>query len=330
MKGCVNERSQFEYGSILHILALAAVLQYTIDMKWKNLDHEGRLQRDLSPLGIPNLHLVGGVRYEKAQPPMKAHRHEGIIEIRYVARGVRTYLVDDTAYHVPGDHVFITYPDEEHGSGRFPEGKSLVYWLLIDLKSHKGNFLGMRDTEAERLRNALSTIKPRIFKGTARLKDIIESIIESYASIDPFKRVRIRMLAYDFILTVIGCAGKADIEASKAMQGVCDHIREHVLDDVNVAACASECALSVSRFKTRFTKEIGIPPHEYILREKIARAKEMLRAKRFGIADIGYELGFSSSQYFSIVFKRFTGATPAVFRAGARTQETPKNDSRKT
>jgi AraC-like DNA-binding protein len=53
-----------------------------------------------------------------------------------------------------------------------------------------------------------------------------------------------------------------------------------------------------------------MPPHEYILRCKIDRAVAQLEAGERSITDIAYDLGFSSSQYFATVFKRFTRLNP--------------------
>jgi AraC-like DNA-binding protein len=70
--------------------------------------------------------------------------------------------------------------------------------------------------------------------------------------------------------------------------------------------------LSESRFKSRFKAEIGVPPAEYWLRQKIERATEMLKTRR--VTEVAHELGFSSSQYFATAFKRYTLMNPSRYR----------------
>ena len=77
---------------------------------------------------------------------------------------------------------------------------------------------------------------------------------------------------------------------------------------------AEVAGLSVSHFKARFRRETGLPPREFILREKIRLAREALGKGHGTVTDIAFELGFSSSQYFATVFKRYTGQSPRQIR----------------
>ncbi len=76
---------------------------------------------------------------------------------------------------------------------------------------------------------------------------------------------------------------------------------------------AQVARLSESRCKTRFKREIGVPPAEFWLRKKIERAIVLL--KNHNVTEVAYELGFSSSQYFATVFKRYTLVNPSQFHA---------------
>jgi AraC-like DNA-binding protein len=76
---------------------------------------------------------------------------------------------------------------------------------------------------------------------------------------------------------------------------------------------AEDAGLSLSRFKTKFKAQIGIAPHEFILRCKVEAAKKFLLEENRNVTNTAMELGFSSSQYFATVFKRFTQQTPLEF-----------------
>ena len=77
---------------------------------------------------------------------------------------------------------------------------------------------------------------------------------------------------------------------------------------------AEEVHLSTSRFKARFREQMGMPPGEYMVRAKVERAHQLLEESALSITDIAYRLGFSSSQYFATVFKRFTNMRPKDVR----------------
>jgi AraC-like DNA-binding protein len=46
----------------------------------------------------------------------------------------------------------------------------------------------------------------------------------------------------------------------------------------------------------------------------VARAAELLRTTRRSVTDIAFDVGFSSSQYFATVFRRYTTLSPAEYR----------------
>jgi AraC-like DNA-binding protein len=77
---------------------------------------------------------------------------------------------------------------------------------------------------------------------------------------------------------------------------------------------ANVADLSESRFKHRFREEVGTTPADYQLRHKIDRACQMLIQDNMTILDTALSLGFSSSQYFATVFRRYMGVTPAEYR----------------
>ena len=90
-------------------------------------------------------------------------------------------------------------------------------------------------------------------------------------------------------------------------------------DPPATADMARAVGLSLSRFKAVFSREVGMPPADYVLRRRVDLAKErLLLDRRRSITNVALDLSFSSSQYFSTVFKRYTGMTPREFRKRPR------------
>jgi AraC-like DNA-binding protein len=86
-----------------------------------------------------------------------------------------------------------------------------------------------------------------------------------------------------------------------------------------IAEMSKRMAMSVSRFKIVFKRRTGDPPGDYIRRRRIDLAKRrLLEDKDKSIACLSGELSFSTPQYFTAVFNRYTGVTPTAFRKRKR------------
>ena len=72
--------------------------------------------------------------------------------------------------------------------------------------------------------------------------------------------------------------------------------------------------LSESRFKQKFKQATGIPPAEFTVREKIRESQTLLKDPARTVTSIAMELGFSSSQHFSVLFRKYTGLSPVQYR----------------
>jgi AraC-like DNA-binding protein len=95
---------------------------------------------------------------------------------------------------------------------------------------------------------------------------------------------------------------------------------ERPLDEpLPLPALAAKAGLSLPRFKASFKEQFGVPPGEYVLRARVAEAVRRLRTTPQPVTRIAFDLGFSSSQYFATVVKRYAGRTPRELRCGRGT-----------
>ncbi|CAM4472569.1 AraC-like DNA-binding protein [Paenibacillus endophyticus] len=81
------------------------------------------------------------------------------------------------------------------------------------------------------------------------------------------------------------------------------------LDDVADAA-----GLSKYYFTRMFTKTTGISPMDYVTKVRMEKAVSLLRNSPLSVEEIAFSVGYSSSSYFSKVFRSRTGFPPANFR----------------
>jgi len=64
-----------------------------------------------------------------------------------------------------------------------------------------------------------------------------------------------------------------------------------------------------------FSNTEGITIEQYIILQRIERAKELLVYNELTLSEISYKLGYSSVQHLSIQFKKVTGLTPSHFKS---------------
>lgn len=89
---------------------------------------------------------------------------------------------------------------------------------------------------------------------------------------------------------------------------------ENLADELSVAAIASTTGLSANHFSQEFKKATGFTPHQWLTRMRIDRAKEMLSQHFLPVKAIAAHCGFADQSYFTKVFSRETGMTPAAWR----------------
>ncbi len=275
--------------------------------------NQKRIIINFDKLGLFNLQKLGRLNYTNAHPPLRHHLHKNAFEICYLARGRQKYEVNGETYDLKGDDVFLTYPNEVHGSGGNPEEKSVLYWVIISINEAE-DFLNSGLYEGKRLIEKLMSLNQRKFQGNECLKIYLDNIISVYYSDSDFKRLLIRNYITEFIIKIIEYESKSERFITEKIQAALKNISDNIDKDINLDYLAHKAELSLSRFKQRFRNELGIPPREYIIRQKVEYAGNLLIETDRSITDIAYDLGFSSGNYFSTVFKRITGKTPTQFR----------------
>jgi AraC family transcriptional regulator len=99
---------------------------------------------------------------------------------------------------------------------------------------------------------------------------------------------------------------------------VMERMETEIGSDLGLRELASGVGLSPSHLSAVFVAAAGVPPHRWLLRRRVERARNLLTRTRRSITDIALSCGFSSSQHFSTVFKAQEGCTPTDFRKGQR------------
>ncbi|KAF3884562.1 MULTISPECIES: helix-turn-helix domain-containing protein [Nostocales] len=96
---------------------------------------------------------------------------------------------------------------------------------------------------------------------------------------------------------------------------VLEYINEHLNQDIKLADLAQLLGMSQFHFSHLFKRSLGIAPYQYLLQQRIERAKQLLKQTDQLIVDIALECGFNSHSHLSKQFRQLTGITPRTYRA---------------
>src|SRR6266702_4433133 len=85
-------------------------------------------------------------------------------------------------------------------------------------------------------------------------------------------------------------------------------------DDLSLDEMAQSIGLSTAHFARMFRKSTGETPHQFVLRQRLERAKAMLRARDARVLDVAVACGFKTQQHFAQVFRDVCGISPSGYR----------------
>ena len=95
---------------------------------------------------------------------------------------------------------------------------------------------------------------------------------------------------------------------------VVHHIKEHLADNLSVDKLSALACMSKATFFRVFKREFGLTPVEYIVRERLAEAKRLLRQPLASVAEVCLRAGFNNLSYFQALFKKHEGITPGAYK----------------
>lgn len=100
----------------------------------------------------------------------------------------------------------------------------------------------------------------------------------------------------------------------RKLQSAIAYINEHLGEDLSISAIAQELEMSQYYFSRLFKQSMGKSPYQYIVQQRIERAKYLLRATPLSVAAIAMQAGFSHQNQLTIQFRKLTGTTPSNYR----------------
>src|SRR6202023_3162799 len=101
---------------------------------------------------------------------------------------------------------------------------------------------------------------------------------------------------------------------SARLRRIKELVHARMEDDLSLDEMAQSVGLSTAHFARMFRKSTGETPHQFVLRQRVERAKAMLRVPDVRVLDVAVACGFTTQQHFAQVFRDACGISPTGYR----------------
>jgi AraC family transcriptional regulator len=118
-------------------------------------------------------------------------------------------------------------------------------------------------------------------------------------------------------MTTRGTNSGSPALSGSRLRRVAEYIQQNLDKDLSLAELAAVAYMSPYHFARLFKDSTGVPPHRFVVRQRIARARGVLASPELSIAQVSRMVGFRTPSHFTTVFRRVLGITPGAYRTAA-------------
>jgi two-component system, response regulator YesN len=176
-----------------------------------------------------------------------------------------------------------------------------------------------RDGDIESVKNAYFKLLLTVFEA-ARDRNLIDLADENEQRYiwQEIEKIKFLPELSEYLLHNVGAIFARPGQADGASWKICDinkYIRDNISDrDLSVQAIAHSVYLSQTYLCSFYKKMTGKTLNDYMTEVRMERARELLRDRRIKLYEVVSRIGLSDPNYFSTLFKKYTGCTPTEYR----------------
>jgi AraC family transcriptional regulator len=149
---------------------------------------------------------------------------------------------------------------------------------------------------------------------TTLVAELETSGIGSNLLVDSLKTTLAIHLLRNYCTTLPRLSSYADGLSAAKLALVKDYINTHLDLNLKLTELSAIAQISPYHFLRLFKKSLGITPHQYILQQRIDRAKYLLKSSSLDISEIALRVGFCDSSHLTRCFKSILSKTPSQWR----------------
>ncbi|WP_080240180.1 AraC family transcriptional regulator [Spirosoma rigui] len=153
------------------------------------------------------------------------------------------------------------------------------------------------------------------------ISTLVDKLARLFRENNPFKSFFIKNTLKELIIRLSQVQVQTDLLthtkqhlSTNRLAYIVSYIRENVTRSLSIEELCDKACLSKSHFFRLFKSELGVSPAQFILTERIRRAKVILSNPAKSITDACYESGFNSLTHFSNTFRSIERMCPRQFK----------------
>lgn len=258
------------------------------------------------------------------------HRNEGI-EITYLETGSIVFSTErQQNITLMANGLTIMRPWQFHKLGNPNINIGRLYWIILDVgvsQPHQKwkwpDWIVLSKKDILDLTTMLRKNEQEIWYANTKIGDCFKEIGRAVNRPHPeSNESELTVLINNLLLNILFLfrAGnipldKSLMESSRSVEIFLSELPSHIEINWTLQTMAEHCDLGPTRF-VHFCKKItNMTPLSYLNYLRLDSAAEMLQhSSDKNIKNIGYDCGYSSSQYFATQFKKRYGISPKKFR----------------
>jgi AraC-like DNA-binding protein len=250
------------------------------------------------------------------------HAHAGG-QILCVLRGATAYQFQSRRcprIEVPGGHFLVIPAGLAHRGAAEVRPPCMIVQVVLGPAPARPGGTPLAEADWRWLRRRLEAHLPSVHPFNGELQRLVTGLIRAVpaAVAQPRDRLLLARLRLQTCALLLEAAAQVDDNTRAApddlVQAAAAYFRARLDEKIRLGEVARSLGVNRTRLFEQFKRATGLTPNDYLLRARVDRARELLADARKSVTEVAFAVGLGSSQYFSTVFRRYTGQTPGDFR----------------
>ena len=179
-------------------------------------------------------------------------------------------------------------------------------------KEYNVNSNGLPESIVKSLSNKTKPITMRL---QWMIGEILDCDLSSHAKAN-YLESKIRLLLIDLFL---GQETQSKTEKEvllsaidyEAIENLAHYIETHLKNPLTIKELSAIVGYNTTKLKSHFKQVYGTTIFKYITQLRMEKAKTLIRADNYTVAQAAYEVGYSNPQHFTVAFKKTMGCLPS-------------------
>ena len=252
------------------------------------------------------------------QPEFPLHSHESS-ELVIVTRGHGKHILPGSERNISAGDVFLIHGKTRHAYSDLHD--LALYNIMFDLKEFNHPLFAL---QGKSLLPSLFLLK--VPDGGVHLSgeefqavfELVRKMEDEQTSAAEDSDAMISALFMQLILLLGRSAVSAGITRKRPQYSrvdeLVDEITEHSARKWTRTEMAKMAGMSLSTLTRHFRERTGVSPLEYLIRVRLKKASVLLQNPELGLAEIADMAGFTDSNYFCRLFRKYFGISPGKYR----------------